>query len=273
MRIHRLLITGTGRSFAQETPEDDVSTQYGTIAAQDINQAPEGGVVKSHTGKEFIVTKPNFNDKYKKIKREAQIITFKDAGVILATAGLGPETVVAEAGSGSGALTCFLARHCKHVHSYDVNEEHLAVAKHNAQELGFTNVTFKQHDITQGIPVQADALILDMPEPWKVLEHAKDLQVGATIVTYTPSATQLQRTRHAAEDYGLQHIRSVEVSERHWMVRDQAVRPTSKNVAFTAFLGFYRWLGPNYKSIQPPPRPRSEGPKLPSEEGMQELFK
>ena len=272
MNIHRLLITGTGRSFAQTTPDADVQTQYGIVAASDINQASNGEIVKSHTGHEFIVTNPSFNDQYKKIKREAQIITFKDAGVILATAGLGPDTVVAEAGSGSGALTCFLARHCKHVYSYDINEEHLAVAKHNAQELNLENITFQEHDITQGIPHEADALILDMPEPWNVFAHAKDLRVGAIIVTYTPSATQLQRTRHAAEDHGLQHLRSVEVSERHWMVRDQAVRPTSKNVAFTAFLGFYRWLGDNYKAIQPPPRPRSEGPKLPSEEIMQAAF-
>ena len=272
MRINRLLTTGTGRTFTQTTPEEDVNTQYGLNKAQDIQHANDGDVVYTHKQKPLVVSSPQFNDRYKKIKREAQIITFKDAGVILATAGLGPESVVAEAGSGSGAMTAFLARHCKHVYSYDVNEKHLAVAKHNCQELKLDNVTFKEHDITQGLPHEVDALLLDMPEPWNVLDQLDNLRIGGIIITYTPSANQLQAVRHAAEDIGLLHLRSTEVSERHWMVRGQAIRPTSKNVAFTAFLCFLQWLGPNYKDLKPKPRPRSNGPALPSEELMQELF-
>lgn len=272
MPINRLLITGTGRKFVQEQPGEDVQTQYGVIKAQDIEAAENGDVVETHKGEQLLVTEPSFNDAYKRIKRDAQIITFKDAGVILATAGLGPETVVAEAGSGSGAMTAFLARHTKHVHTYDIDEHNLQVAKENCDDLGLTNITYTHHDITQGLVHEADALILDMPEPWKVFDKLDNLRIGSMIVTYTPSANQLQAVRHAAEDAGLQHIRSVEVSERHWMVRGQAVRPTSKNVAFTAFVCYFRWLGPNYKSLQPKPRPRSDGPKLPPAKFMQDAF-
>ena len=273
MAIHRMLITGTGRTFVQDGPGADVHTQYGRIPGERIDAASDGDVITSETGEELLVYSPQWIDKYKRIKRGAQIITFKDAGVILATAGLGPESIVAEAGSGSGAMTAFLARHTKHVYSYDIEPDHLETAKQNINDLELDNVDFAQHDITTGIPDgPVDCVILDMPEPWHVFTKLDNLKIGGYIVTYTPSANQLQAVRHAAEDAGLQHIRSVEVSERHWMVRGQAVRPTSKNVAFTAFLGFFRWMGPNYRDIKPKPRPRSDGPKLPSEELMRELF-
>lgn len=273
MHIHRVLINGHGRTFVQENPHADVHTQYGRILAKDITAAEDGEIIRTQSGEELLVYSPSWIDRYKRIKRDAQIITFKDAGIILATAGLGPESIVAEAGSGSGAMTAFLARHTKHVYSYDVDKDHLAVAQENCADLELNNVSFKHHDITTGLPDgPVDCLLLDMPEPWNVINNLKQIKIGGYVVTYTPSTTQLQKIRHEAQERGLQHIRTVEVTERHWMVRGEAVRPTSRNVAFTAFLCFFRWLGPNLKQIQPEPHPKSTGPKLPSEHVMKEIF-
>lgn len=270
--MRRMLVTGTGRTFIQDRKGEDVNCQYGIVKGKDIDAAKDGDIVDSAGGERMAVYTPSFIDKYKRIKRQAQIITFKDAGIILATAGLGPESVVAEAGSGSGAMTVFLARHCKHVHSYDIEKEHLALAKENAERYGLKNITFKEHDISTGLPDECDALILDMPEPWHVMDKLDKLAIGGYVITYTPSTVQLQKVRSAAEEAGLSHLRSVEVTERHWMVRGDAVRPTSQNVAFTAFLCFFRWYGPAWKELKPAARPRKQEAALPSEELMQELF-
>lgn len=268
-----MLMNKTGRTFIQTAIDEDVQTQYGVIDAQIITNATDGEIIKSRTGEEFVVYTPSFIDRYKRIKRDAQIITFKDAGIILATTGLGPESIVAEAGAGSGAMTAYLARHCKHVYTYDINSHNLSVAKENCTDLGLTNITYTEHDITQGIPHgPVDALLLDMPEPWNVLNKTKNLKIGSYIITYTPSATQLKQVRNTAEKLGLLHVRTVEVTERHWMVREEAVRPTSQNVAFTAFLCFLRYMGEEWPKIRPQKTPQNTPEQLPSEEIMQEVF-
>lgn len=273
MLFHRILVSGTGRTFLQDSPGQDVNTQYGVVRGSLIDAAADGGAVTSERGERLIVMSPTFIDRYKRIKRDAQIITFKDAGVMITTAGLGPESIVAEAGSGSGALTVLLARHCKHVFSYDLNEEHLAIAKKNVDDLGLKNVTFSHHDIAKGMDAtDIDCLILDMPEPWTAFALVPGaLKVGGYVITYVPSVMQLKRVHEAADGIGLMHVRSVEVSERHWMVRDEAVRPTSKNVGFTAFLSFFRWLGPDWKALRPVRKTRN-APQLPDEDVMRSAF-
>ena len=273
MDINRMVMNAHGRVFIQDNTGEDIHTQFGVITAKNIDNAADGDLITSANGEQLIVYTPSFIDRYKRIKRDAQIITFKDAGVILTTAGLGPESVVAEAGAGSGAMTVLLARHTKHVYTYDISSHNLSVAKENCKRFNLENITYTEHDITKGLlhgPV--DALLLDMPEPWKVLDKTEKLRVGSYIITYTPSAMQLQKVRTAAEENGLMHVRTVEVTERHWMVRDQAVRPTSQNTAFTAFLCFFRYMGENYNDIKPQRKPRSTGEKLPSQEVMKQLF-
>ncbi len=271
MQVNRILIDGNGRAFVQQKGQD-VHCQHGRIRAADIEGAANGDVVNSDLGVALVVIAPAFIDRYKRIHRDAQIITLKDAGVILATAGLGSESVVAEAGSGSGALTIFLARHCKQVYSYDIDKEKQAVARENVALFSMENVTFREQDAAAGIPDnELDCLILDLPEPWNAL-HVGALRVGGYVVTYTPSTTQLHKTREAAEKAGLSHVRTVEVTERHWMVRGQAVRPTSRNVAFTAFLSFFRWYGKKWKTIRSKEPPKGEGMRMPPEDVMREAF-
>ncbi len=274
MRVHRMLISGTGRTFIQESSSADVHTQYGRITAQTLEKAQDGDIVATDAGETLVVFTPHFIDRYKRIRREAQIITFKDAGVIMTTAGLTPQSRVLEAGSGSGALTILLGQHCKEVFSYDINNEHLSVAKENVESFDLDNVTFHLHDVSQGIhETDLDAVILDMPEPWTVFPHiSKALKVGGYIVTYVPSTSQLQHIHHHAVKQGLYHLRTVEVSERHWMVKEQAVRPTSKNVAFTAFLSFFRYLGPNWADLRPQEKKTAPAWTLPDEEAMQKAF-
>ncbi len=271
--MHRMLVSGTGRTLIQYDAKQDVNSKYGVVSALDIQKAKDGDIVKSSSGESFIVYTPSFIDRYKRIRREAQIITFKDAGIIITTTGLGPESVVAEAGSGSGAMTVLLSRYCSKVYSYDISDNNISIAKENVERLGGKNVTFRLHDITKG-PADGplDCLILDVPEPWHTFGHLNNMKIGGYIVTYNPSAVQLQTTRIKAQEKGLMHVRSVEVTERHWMVRGDAVRPTSRNVAFTAFISFFRWMGYGYKSIMPPDKKKSKGPSLPSEELMRELF-
>src|SRR3989344_6069474 len=113
--IKKVLITKQGRKFYAKSLDEDLHTQYGLIKKEELKKAKDGSLLKSNTNKEFFVFSPSFIDLYRKIKRDAQIIPLKDIGVIIAETGINRESKVLDAGSGSGALSCFLAAIAKEV--------------------------------------------------------------------------------------------------------------------------------------------------------------
>ena len=94
-KIQKVVI-GQGRRFYVK--DKDLHTEYGYIKYKQMKP----GVVRTNTGKEFKVFDAQFVDRFKRLKRGAQIITLKDAGVIITECGLGKESKVVEAGGGSG---------------------------------------------------------------------------------------------------------------------------------------------------------------------------
>src|SRR3989344_883909 len=117
--INKVLITRQGKKFYAKNDED-LHTQYGFMKKEDLGKAKDGDVLKSNTSKEFFIFSPSFIDLYRKIKRDAQIIPLKDIGVIIAETGINRESKVLDAGSGSGALACFLASIAKEVVTYEI---------------------------------------------------------------------------------------------------------------------------------------------------------
>jgi hypothetical protein len=110
---------------------------------------------------------------------------------------------------------------------------------------GPSNLLVKERDITAGIDERdVDRLVLDLPEPWRVLPHALEaLRPGGVIACYSPSIVQVQRTVEELEaTRGFAQIEPLEVLYRPWHVKGQAVRPVQQMVSHTAFLTFARRL-------------------------------
>lgn len=72
---------------------------------------------------------------------------------------------VLEIGTGTGSDTAALARVCEHVTTIEADPERLALAKHNLQVQGISNVTFLNGEATEVVPTldfsQYDALFAD----------------------------------------------------------------------------------------------------------------
>jgi tRNA (adenine57-N1/adenine58-N1)-methyltransferase len=110
---------------------------------------------------------------------------------------------------------------------------------------GPSNLLVRERDITTGIDERdVDRLVLDLPEPWRVLPHALEaLRPGGVIACYSPSIVQVQRTVAELEaTRGFAQIEPLEVLYRPWHVKGQAVRPVQQMVSHTAFLTFARRL-------------------------------
>src|SRR6201991_3268309 len=115
-------------------PGGEFHTHRGIIALDNVIGLPEGSVVKSTSGDQFLVLRPLLVDYVMSMPRGAQVVYPKDAAQIVHEGDIFPGARVLEAGAGSGALTCSLLRAAGpegQVVSYDVREDHAEHARRN----------------------------------------------------------------------------------------------------------------------------------------------
>jgi tRNA (adenine57-N1/adenine58-N1)-methyltransferase catalytic subunit len=237
----KMLVTDENHKFIVKEEDKDLHTNYGMISKEDINKASSGDIVKSNKGKEFTVMEASFMDLYSRIKRGAQIIPQKDIGLIITEAGLNKDSVVIEAGSGSGASGCFLAKVCKKLYSYEIREDFFKIVQKNIEYLGLKNMTLKNKDAKLGFDeTDADCVVLDLPDPWEFIEIArKSLKVGGFLVSYSPTIPQVMDFVDKLNSDFL-YIKTSEILEREWEINKRKVRPLSQGIGHSGFLSFAR---------------------------------
>ena len=219
----------------------DFHTKYGFFKKEDLKK--KSGKVISNTKKEFTVFDPCFIDLYKKIKRSAQIIPLKDIGLIVAETGINGNSKVIDAGSGSGALCCFLASIAKDVVTYEIREDFIEIVKKNIDFLGLKNIKIKKKDVYEGIDEKnVDLVVLDLPEPWKAINAAKKaLKIGSFLVSYSPTIPQTADfVNEIITDKDFVFIKTSEIIERQWEIEGRKIRPRSQAIGHSGFISFIR---------------------------------
>jgi tRNA (adenine57-N1/adenine58-N1)-methyltransferase catalytic subunit len=235
----RMLYLENGESYYIKDATKDFHCSEGFVTKEALAKVGEATL---SSGMKCFVSEFTFSDSYAKIKRGAQIILQKDAGLILAQTLVGRDDIVIDAGSGSGALTAFLARYVKHVHSCDVKDDHIKTSRKNVTDLGLDNVTFYNHDVYTGFPItRAQLITLDVPQPHLCLDNAyKTLDSGRYLVCYVPCINQVHELIKSVDISQFSVLKSVEIIERYWKVTTRAVRPETNAAIHTGFLVFLR---------------------------------
>ncbi len=221
-------------------------THSGILDHDDIIGAVEGSKIPGSTGRAFLVLRPTLTDVVLKMPRGAQVIYPKDLGAILIAADLAPGQRVLEAGVGSGALSIAALRAGVSIIGYEIREDFAEVAKTNVHAMLGTDVPYEVHvrDVTQGIDERdLDRILLDMPEPDKVVPHAAvALRPGGIFMAYLPTINQTALVREALDAYGFGMAETVEILRRTWHIEGRSIRPDHRMVAHTGFLTFARRL-------------------------------
>jgi tRNA (adenine57-N1/adenine58-N1)-methyltransferase len=223
-------------------------THAGILAHDHLIGQPEGTTVASSTGRGFLVLRPTLADVVLKMPRGAQVIYPKDLGAILMAADLGPGQRVLEAGVGSGALSMAVLRTGASVVGYELREDFAARARANVEAMLGPDAGYRVElrDVTEGIDErELDRILLDMPEPWRVLPHAAAaLRPGGIVLAYLPTVNQTAQLRAALEEGPYALAETVEVLHRTWHVTPRSVRPDHRMVGHTGFLTTARLVGP-----------------------------
>jgi tRNA (adenine57-N1/adenine58-N1)-methyltransferase len=239
-----VLLLSKEESYLVEVRNKTLHTQSGTIDLGTLLKKKPGNKIKTHLGKEFVIVKPNFGDLLnRKMKRLPQIVMPKDAALIIAFTGINNDSLVVDAGSGSGFLALFLANYVAKgkVITYERNKEFYKVVKKNVEISGLNNIEVKNKDITKGIDEKnVDLITLDMKNAEKVIKHAyKALKQGGWLAVYSPYIEQVIEVRKEIEKRNFTQITTVENVVREWQV-EKFSRPKTIGIMHTGFITFAR---------------------------------
>jgi tRNA (adenine57-N1/adenine58-N1)-methyltransferase len=241
-------------------------THRGRLPHDDLIGQPEGTVVTSSNGTAYLALRPILDDFVLAMPRGAQVIYPKDSARIVGLANLGPGARVAEAGVGSGALTCWLLRAVGdqgRVYSYERRAEFAEIAATNVEKwfggrpaswsltVGGLSETLAERDL--------DAVVLDMLAPWDCIAAVEEaLAPGGILVSYVATTTQLSRVVETMRVSGRwTEPRAEESLLRTWHLEGLAVRPDHRMNGHTGFLVTARLLAPG---AQLPARRRRPAP-------------
>ncbi|MBV8927855.1 MAG: tRNA (adenine-N1)-methyltransferase [Mycobacteriaceae bacterium] len=241
------------------TPGGEFHTHRGVIALDDVIGLPEGSVVKSTSGDQFLVLRPLLVDYVMSMPRGAQVIYPKDAAQIVHEGDIFPGARVLEAGAGSGAMTCSLLRAVGptgRVISYEIRPDHAENAQRNVATFFAgtpDNWELATADVAEYDGPQVDRVVLDMLAPWEVLDAVAAVLVpGGVLIVYVATVTQLSRTVEALrEQQCWTEPRAWETLQRFWDAVGLAVRPQHSMRGHTAFLISARRLAPGAVTPKP----------------------
>ena len=245
-----LLVDSKARRYLVTLKEGgEFHTHAGVVPHELLIGHDEGVTVRSTNGARYTAVRPTLSEFVLKMPRGAQVIYPKDLGPILLLADVFPGARILESGIGSGALSMTLLRAGASVVGYELRDDFAARATANVEsflgEDAAGRFAVSVRDVYEGIDESdLDRVVLDLPEPWRVVKHAEEaLAPGGIIVSYLPSVVQVMQLREALESSAFGMAQTIEVLHRGWHVEGQAVRPDHRMVAHTGFLTSARLLG------------------------------
>ncbi len=244
-----LFIDGKKRRYLVALdPDGEFHSHAGYVAHAAVIGAEPGTMLESTKGARYTVVRPTLEDFVVEMPRGAQVIYPKDLAPICMLGDIHPGVRVFETGVGSGALSMTMLRWGARISGIELREDFRNRAIANVRSfLGAEALS--RFDVALGDSYEEspegpfDRVVLDLPEPWRVVPRAENLLVrGGILVAYTPSITQAVQVR---ESLGREWFdqRTLEVLHRTWHIDGMAVRPDHRMVAHTAFLTVARFAG------------------------------
>lgn len=243
-----LLLDPEGKRIVTRlTPKQRVDSHLGFIAHETFLEHEFGSKIPTQLGEGFIMLEPSTLDRVMKVSRATQILYPKDIGYLLLKMNIHPGVRVVEAGTGSGAMTLALAQMVQpggKVFTYEEREEHQENAIKNIDRAGLSSfVEFRVRDIRAGFDERdADALFLDVREPWLFLAQAHAaLKPGGFFGSFMPTTNQVSEMLGEFDRMGdWVELQVTELLQRDYKTNADRLRPEDRMIAHTGYLVFAR---------------------------------
>ncbi|GFT48390.1 hypothetical protein NPIL_99521 [Nephila pilipes] len=202
-------------------------SKYGALKHNDCIGKKFGSVVSCTKGWVYVLF-PTPELWTLTLPHRTQILYAADISLIVVQLDLKPGSVVCEAGTGSGSLSHALVRAILpsgFLYTFDFHEQRVEVVQNEFKAHGLSSYVKVEHrDVCSegfGIDQVADAVFLDLPNPWDVIPFTvKTFKLtGGRICTFSPCIEQVQRTCLVLQEYGFLDIVTVECLQRVYDVK------------------------------------------------------
>jgi tRNA (adenine57-N1/adenine58-N1)-methyltransferase len=240
------------RHLVRLRPGHTFHSDRGWIAHDALIGGAVGLTIRTSLGTPYLALRPTLAEYVLEMPRGAQVIYPKDLATICFFADVGPGQTVCEAGLGSGALALALLRQVGptgRVVSYETREEFARRAQRNLEAFLGPGIphTVRLQDVYLGFEERGvDRIVLDLPEPWRLVEAAAAaLRAGGILCAYVPTLPQAQRVHEALAAHSAFALTDTfETLLRPWHIAGPSVRPAHRMVAHTGFLTLARRVQP-----------------------------
>ena len=237
------------------------------IDHDDLIGGPDGVVVTSTGGVEFLVLRPLLPDFVVSMPRGAAVVYPKDAAQIVTMADIFPGAHVVEAGVGFGRadLHACCGRSARTAGSRRTSAARTSPRSPAGTSGPSSAVTTRRGDSVVGDLAtdlderDVDRIVLDMLAPWECVPVVADALIpGGLVCAYVATTTQLSRFVETLREHeGFTEPESWESLVRGWHVEGLAVRPEHRMNGHTGFLVTARRLAPG---VTAPRRSRRPSP-------------
>lgn len=227
---------------------DQLHTHIGMIKHKEAIGKEFGSRIITNKQKYVYLLEPTLYDFIQKITHGTQIVYPKDIGYIVTRSGLKTGQKVVEIGTGSGALTCFVAGIVSprgHVYTFDVDETVMKIAKKNIEKTKLEKyITMKKLDIkkTRKLPIiDADLVLIDLGDPWSVVPQARKMLKGSgSLIAICPTMNQLEKLTIELTKNEFTDIECIENIQRTIDAREGKTRHSFQGIGHTTYLCYAR---------------------------------
>ncbi|MFX0087038.1 MAG: tRNA (adenine-N1)-methyltransferase [Candidatus Hodarchaeota archaeon] len=222
----------------------ELSTHLGKVIHNEVIGHKYGDVFSLTKG-QVIITYPTPRNFLRHFSLKTQILYEDDCVIACSLAGVGSGMKVGEAGTGSGALTSFLAYHVQpngKVFSFDINPDHLDNARKNLESTMLSEyVHFSVHDIRKPIDLKdLDAFFLDFSAPFEAIDNLVPvIKGGGHLVCFVPNWSQVEKTVHKINNNPHFVLSNVfEITRRNFIVNPEKhiMRPVFRDLVYSGIL-------------------------------------
>ncbi len=235
-------------SFAYVTAGGVIQNRNGTFYHDDMIGKEFGIKLGSRSTDGFVYClRPTSELWTRSLPHRTQICHELDQSVVIFNLNLRPGSVVLESGTGSGAMSTSIMRAIAptgKLHTFEFNGRRADEARAEFKKNGLDGIATVYHrDVCGKLsaedggfvvpPGTADAIFLDLPEPWLAVGHASDaLKVNGRLCSYSPCIEQTTRCCAALEKTGFHSLKTIEVRLKEYHVDEVEVMLPESTMPF-----------------------------------------
>ncbi len=216
MELPVVLVRGKD-SFLVERFEGELHTHKGIINLEELKNKKYGDEISTHLGVKYKILPFKATDFFKHFKRSATPIMPKDIGAIIAHTGLSPDSLILDAGTGSGMIAAYLAYFNKYgeVITVEKRKDFAKIARENFKLARLKNIhqiVGDVHFVADGFKKEFDLVVLDLKNDYEFVPKAKEiLKTSGYLAVYNPYFEATKRVYEAMVKEGFKEMESFEI--------------------------------------------------------------